>query len=81
MIVKGNILLIVIREKRLCNFGWYNEFSPVSDCSRAEGGHWTEQNEGSGWSESVTAQSAPCRAKVLSNAKNGFERQGTAKIK
>ena len=25
------------------------------------------------------AKSAPCRAKVLSNAKNAFERQGTAK--
>ncbi|MBO5136963.1 MAG: hypothetical protein J6B81_00505 [Spirochaetaceae bacterium] len=32
-----------------------------------------------GWSESETAKSAPCRAKVLSNAKNAFERQGTAK--
>ena len=58
MIVKGKILLIVIREKRLCNFGWYNEFSPVSDWSRAEGGH-RRQSRG-GWSESATAQSATC---------------------
>lgn len=58
MIVKGNILLIVIREKRLCNFGWYNEFFTVSDCSRAEGGH-RRQRRG-GWSESATAKSATC---------------------
>ena len=33
----------------------------VSDWSHAEGGHWTEQSEGSGWSESGMAESATDR--------------------
>ena len=33
----------------------------VSDWSHAEGGHWTERSEGSGWSESGMAESATDR--------------------